>query len=87
MKLSSENASVKWKILKFEKSSNYPLLSVAWLVTLGLADLIVISLPGIFPAPAETFNARMDWECDVWEFSVYKMITKLMKSLMNIHTS
>ena len=33
MKLSSENASVKWKILKLKTSCNYPLLSVAWLVT------------------------------------------------------
>ena len=33
MKLSSENASVKWKILKLKNACNYPLLSVAWLVT------------------------------------------------------
>ena len=42
--------------------------------------------PCIFPASWNIY-ARMGWECDVWVFSVYKMITKLMTSLMNIHTS
>ena len=92
MKLSSENASVKWKILKLKNSCNYPLLSVAWLVTheAGRSNCyfppVQVFLRGMKQLCTHESRAE-SWECDGWVFSVYKMITKLMRRLMNIHTS
>ena len=69
MKLLSENASVKWKILKLKNACNYPLLSVAWLVTheAGRSNCYFPRSPG-FPERDETVVHAWDesWVCVMW---------------------